>query len=503
MSLKRNILANYVSQFYVTLVGLVMVPVYIRYMGVEAYGLVGFFAMVQVGFQLLDMGLVPTVAREAARFGGGAISALRLRQLLRALEGVFLLMAIIGSLALILSADLIASKWLRAEQLRPQEVAHAIELMALAAGLRWVSELYRGVISGFEHMVWLGKFNVAVATARFVLVVPVFFWIGTGPGDFFSFQLLVALVELAVVARMAYGLLPTVPFSALRWSWQPLREVMSFSLGMAAATLTWVLVGNTDKLLLSTLLSLTDYGRFSLAVLVASGVVLMASPVGAALMPRLTVLHSRHDDAAFLDLYRQATQWVGLLVWPTCAMLAFNADRVLWLWTGDAALAAQAAPTLRLYALGNGLLAVGAFPYYLQFARGQLRLHLWGTGLFVLLLVPLLVGATRQFGTVGAGWTWLLVNLVYFVLWIPFVHGRLCSGLHLRWLLHDVMPIAALAFLGASVTPSLPWPELRALAGLQLLAVCAAVLLASALGSEWFRAECARRWLELCQQCGA
>ncbi|MGH9879537.1 MAG: oligosaccharide flippase family protein, partial [Nitrososphaerales archaeon] len=68
MSLKRNIIANYASQIYVTLIGIVMVPLYVRYMGAEAYGLVGFFAMLQAWFQLLDMGLTPTMARETARF---------------------------------------------------------------------------------------------------------------------------------------------------------------------------------------------------------------------------------------------------------------------------------------------------------------------------------------------------------------------------------------------------------------------------------------------------
>ena len=33
-----------------------MVPLYVRYMGVEAYGLVGFYAMLQGWFMLLDMG---------------------------------------------------------------------------------------------------------------------------------------------------------------------------------------------------------------------------------------------------------------------------------------------------------------------------------------------------------------------------------------------------------------------------------------------------------------
>lgn len=47
MALRNNILANYASQLYVTAAGILMVPVYIRYMGAEAYGLVGFFAMLQ------------------------------------------------------------------------------------------------------------------------------------------------------------------------------------------------------------------------------------------------------------------------------------------------------------------------------------------------------------------------------------------------------------------------------------------------------------------------
>ena len=70
-----------------------MVPLYIKYMGPEAYGLVGFFAMLQAWFNLLDMGLTPTIARETARFRGGATDALSYRRLVRALEGVFLVVA--------------------------------------------------------------------------------------------------------------------------------------------------------------------------------------------------------------------------------------------------------------------------------------------------------------------------------------------------------------------------------------------------------------------------
>ena len=40
MSLRRNIVANYLSQIYVTIIGIALVPLYIKHMGAEAYGLV-------------------------------------------------------------------------------------------------------------------------------------------------------------------------------------------------------------------------------------------------------------------------------------------------------------------------------------------------------------------------------------------------------------------------------------------------------------------------------
>ena len=113
LSLKKNVLANYASQFYVTIVGIVMVPLYISYMGAEAYGLVGFFALIQGWFQLLDMGLTPTISRETARFRGGVTDALTLRQLFRALEFIFVGIAALGATAMMAGSGFIAGSWLR------------------------------------------------------------------------------------------------------------------------------------------------------------------------------------------------------------------------------------------------------------------------------------------------------------------------------------------------------------------------------------------------------
>jgi O-antigen/teichoic acid export membrane protein len=165
VSLKKNIIANYVSQFSMILIGLLMMPMYIKYMGTEAYGLVGLYMMLQAWMQLLDMGMTPTLIRETARFRGGNISRTELKQLFRTLETIFLCIASSAALAAFLFSGLVAASWLKVEHIPLNTVQLSLLLIALAVTLRWVSSLYRGIITGFEWLVWLSTYNICIAVA--------------------------------------------------------------------------------------------------------------------------------------------------------------------------------------------------------------------------------------------------------------------------------------------------------------------------------------------------
>lgn len=485
MSLKRNILASYVSQIYVTVIGIVMVPMYVRYMGAETYGLVGFFAMIQAWFQLLDMGLTLTMAREAARFKGGAIDLLSLHRLLRAMEGIFVGMGLFGCVVLMTSSEAIAVNWLKVQQLSMVEVQNSIILISIIVALRWVSGLYRGAITGFEKLVWLSGFNSIMATARFVMVIPFFIYVGTSPTEFFCYQLALALIEVIVLVLQAYRLLPKiVAGQSVRWEWASIRGSLKFSATISFASLVWVLATQADKLLLSKLLPLTEYGYFTVAALISGGVVAVANPISAALLPRLTKLSAEGNETALTALYRGATQLVVVVATPATLVLAFFSDQVLWVWTGDPVLVEKVGSVLTLYAVGSGITVIGAFPYYLQYAKGSLRLHLIGSLLFVLVFVPTLLVSITELGMIGAGATWLAVNLLYFILWVPVVYRSFAPGLYWPWLMRDVVATSAPASLIAwLISAHVPWPVDRLAMGLQFCAIGILLFVITALSS--------------------
>lgn len=492
MSIRRNIVAGYVGQLYTALIGILLVPLYVQYMGVEAYGLVGFFTMLLGWFMLLDMGLTPTIGREAARYNGGATDALALRQLLRGFEGIFVVVGIAGATALGAAADTIADHWLKIQHLELAEVQRAIVLMAMIIALRWLGGLYRGAISGFEHLVWLSGFNVVVSTLRFVAVVPFLAHVGSTPSHFFAYQLAVAVLEAVVLVGKTYRLLPAVEVSGrISWQWAPIRGVMRFALSAAFTSVVWVVVTQSDKLILSGLIPLTDYAYFTLAVLMASGVTLLGSPITGAMLPRLTRLYAQGNIAGLNRLYRNATQLVMVITLPIVLVLAFFPAQVLTAWTGKVDVAANAAPILTLYAVGNGILALAAFPYFLQVAHGELRLHLIGNVLFVLLFVPLLLLAVTRFGVIGAGYAWIAANLLPFVAWLPIVHHRYFKGQHFDWLVKDIGVIVLLpTACAALLLQTMQWlPSKSGLAAELLLVYLGLTTLAAASSSA------ARNWL--------
>ncbi|MBG0757070.1 lipopolysaccharide biosynthesis protein [Vibrio cidicii] len=436
-SLKVNILANYTSQLYVTGIGIFTLPLYIKYMGAEAYGLVGFFAMLQAWFALLDLGLTPTISRETARFHGGNMSCLSYRQLFRALSLIFYFIALIGGASLWLLSDLVANEWLKTELLSIEDVSISVKVMAISVALRWLCGLYKGVISGSERLVLLSVFNVFIASMRFLGVFITMSIYDYTPQVFFIHQLCIGILELVGLWGIALRLIPSVKNikSKIGWSFKPIKSVLKFSLTIAFTSSIWVFVTQTDKLILSGILPLNEYGYFTVAVLLASGIMMISSPLSGAIIPRMTKLYSQGRSEELFDVYRRSSRLSVYISGTAALILVIFPEQVLLAWSGDGEFSTSVSPILKLYALGNFFLIFCAFPGYLQNALGNLKYHFRGNIIIAILLLPSIYFLAKRYGATGAGYAWLSVNVIYFFVWVAYSHSKLIPNSHLKWMI--------------------------------------------------------------------
>ncbi len=106
--LRSNIIANYAGRLSSVVLAIIFTPVYIHFLGIEAYGLIGFYITLQASILFLEMGLSRACNRELARFSGlGVTSSQRMLDTLRSLEVIYWCVAIVIGICLSLSASMI------------------------------------------------------------------------------------------------------------------------------------------------------------------------------------------------------------------------------------------------------------------------------------------------------------------------------------------------------------------------------------------------------------
>lgn len=412
--------------------GLAFIPVYIHYLGVEAWGLVGFMSLLQAWLTLLDMGLTPTLNREMARFQAGAHSGQSIRDLLRSLEMIYggVAAAMVGIVWLI--APWVSAHWLSAAQLSAASVAQAIGIMGLVLAARMVEQVYRGALQGLQRQVWLNSVQSGLATLRWAGVVGVLAWISPSIEAFFLWQGLVSILTVLILASQTYYLLPPRERSA-RFDWAAIVRIRRFAGGMAVSTLLALLLTQVDKLLLSKLVSLEDFGYYTLAASVAGGLGFLVAPISNAVFPHLTELVARSEQQELIDIYHRASQWLAAVLVPAALVLAAFAEPLLYIWTGNTNLTQQAAPLLALLALGTMCNSFMHVPYTMQLAHGWTGFALRVNMVAVCIIVPAIVWAVPRYGAIGAAWVWLILNALYVLVGVHFMHHRLLHGGKWRW----------------------------------------------------------------------
>ncbi len=445
MSLKKNVAANYFGQGWQALMGLAFIPLYIRYLGIEAYGLIGIFALLQAWLALLDMGMKPALGREMARFTGGAHNAQSIRDLLRSIELIGIVIAGGVALGIWAASGWLASHWVTAKNLPVEVVTHAFAVMGVVTALRFIENIYVSSIVGLQRQVLQNVVTSIMATLRGLGAVALLAWVSPTIEAFFLWQGLISTITVALFAGVVYRALPPSPLPA-RFSWPALIGIRRFAAGMLGITFLALLLTQIDKILLSRLLTLESFGYYALAGVVANALYLLAGPITAALYPRFTELATNGDAAALRAVYHQGAQLVTVLMGSAAMLLMLFGDRVLRLWTGNPALAQKVAPLLAVLALGTLLNGLMQIPYQVQLAHGWTSLAIRVNILAVCLMVPAILWVVPAYGAIGAARVWVTLNAGYLVLAIPLMHRRLLPAEKWNWYRQDVAaPLAAAA----------------------------------------------------------
>lgn len=434
---QMNTIANYAGSIWSAVMGLVFVPLYIKFMGMESFGLVGVYFTLQAIFVVLDLGLSTTLNRELALLSARDASARQSRDFVRTLEIIYWGIGILIALCVISCSGLIARHWVKAQGLSIDSVTQTIRIMGIAMALQWPCELYGAGLKGMQKQVLWNSVLVFGATIRGVGCVLVLWLVSPRVEAFFLWQIAASGLQ---TAAMAFSLWYTLPRGRGRSRFQVsiLQGILSFSAGMTGILVLSTVLSQADKVILSKILTLEDFGYYTLAWNMASVMSQMVAPVVTSVFPRFSELVSHDDDSGLRDLYHKGCQMVTCLTVPAAALVSAFAGEIIFLWMGDQAAAQNAGPILSLLVVGIGLGAQGQVPGVLQLAYGWTRLGLVVSAVAVVVFVPSFVWIAGLYGGIGAAGLWIALNGLGLMVAVPIMHTRLLKGELRRWCLRDL-----------------------------------------------------------------
>ena len=435
--LRLSLLANLGGAVWSALIGLLVVPIYLRLLGIEAYGLIGLFLTLQNVLQILDLGLSPTLSRELARRSHTSDASAETRDLVRTFEVVSWIVALGIGIVGVLATSQGATAWIRSQSLSPGTVRQALMMMALLAAVQWPLGFYQGGLRGLERQGLVNALQIAGTTTGAIGAICVLSFYEPSISAFWTWQIINTVGRVMLARILLWRCLPMAD-RAPRIDLAIARHVWRFAAGMSGITMTGIVLANLDKIVLSRLLPLNLLGYYLLAAQVTSALsMVVVGPVFNTVFPRFSALAAQGDRQTLASTYHRMTQVMAVLTLPLAGLLIVFAEDILSVWTGDPLTAQHAAPVLRWLVAGTAVNSMMNLPYALQLGFGWTRLGLQINVALLCGLIPSLWLATRYFGAVGAAAAWFGLNVVYMAVGVVLTHRRLLPGETGRWFSRD------------------------------------------------------------------
>lgn len=435
--LKKNITANFAGSFWQAIMGFVFIPLYIKFMGIESYGVIGIFATIQGIFGLLDVGLGSTLNREMARLSVLQGKQQEMRNLLRTLETLYWILAVFTGLIVVLLSPLIANHWIKEGQLHLESIRQSLLIMGFIMIFQMPIGFYSGGLMGLQKQVLLNGINVGISTFRGVGAVLILWLVSPTIQTFLLWQLAISILNAIIIGIFLWRNLPcseNKPF----FQKDLLKGVWRFTAGMSSISILAVILTQMDKIILSKMLSLELFGYYTLASMIAMSLNRLFIPFYSGIYPRFTQLIALNDQEKLKQIYHTSCQLLSVLILPAAIILALFSYEIILLWTQNPATAERSYLLVSILICGTAINGIMHLPYALQMAFGWTKLSIIKNIVAVIILGPLIVFFTVHYGSAGAASVWLLLNIGYFFLEIPIMHRKILRNEKWRWYWQDV-----------------------------------------------------------------
>ncbi len=368
--LNRFIALNLASRLWSALSNFIFIPLYVSLLGINNFAIIALGAVIAGVIAIFDLGMSNAIHREMARTD---IEPIQRHAAFMTLRTFYLIAVLLLTIAAPAVAKFIVDGYVNNSPIAADILWLCLTIIIVEAASQLKFRFLVSALMGRDLQVAANIINLSWSFARNGLVLlPI--WLFSDVRIFFFWQLGITLlyaigalmyVQRAIFAGQprASGLIDATAFARIK----------GFAAGIFLVSLVAAINTQLDKLIIGRSLDIVNLGYYNLAATIGTGILVLPSAFTASIQPRLTRYFSDDDRPAASTLYMHVASLASALVFPLVAVIAFNAYRVMLVWTGNPEIAAQTASVTPVIIVAYALLAMASLAYGVALANGDTR----------------------------------------------------------------------------------------------------------------------------------
>jgi O-antigen/teichoic acid export membrane protein len=289
---------------------------------------------------------------------------------------------------------------------------------------------------GLEKQVLSNGIQVSSSMFRSALVLIPLYYFPTLL-TFFIWQVFMNIIFFFITRYNLWKFIKTN--MSYKFDKQILKTVGRFAGSMMLMAIISSLNTQIDKLVISKILSLKEFGYYSLAGILSQVPVLIITPIAVAILPRMVKYSANTEKDKLIKLFHVNTFVLSALATSGAMVLfLFTKDFVL-IWTHDNLIAKAIENVTKVLLIGGVFLSFQYMPYHLAIANGHTKTNVRLGIVALIFIIPSLIFCIKQFGLIGATYTWLIMNIFAHFYLGYFIISKFMKNEFKRWLINGTL----------------------------------------------------------------
>lgn len=420
--MKKNIIANFIGKLWGLFANFLFVPIYIKLLGFSSYSVISFTLVLAGIIAILDGGLTATLSREFARQD----KSNKQKQLTyETLQIIYFIVTVLAILSIYIFSTQIAQS-LTVQMYSVDDISLFLKIVSFDLAFQLLFRFYLGGLIGLNKQVLGNLIQVMWGIFRSALVLIVILYKPTLE-LFFLWQAVCTFIFTFylkyILDSTVYGT-KSLNLFRLKFSKSSFNLVKGFAGGMLLISLISAVSSQLDKILISKMISLETLGYYTLAVSIASILMIVVSPISTAVLPKLTEAFSLNNINETNKIFEKYSLYISIIVISILGNIIFFDKLIIWMWTGDKTLVEKSYIYVPIISTAYAFMVLQTMTYQVALANGYTKLNSRLGIINVILIVPLYYFVGKFWGALGICYVFMTLQIVNFFVYVYYINRK-------------------------------------------------------------------------------